>query len=144
MASVRRAAIQVEDFVEEVLRWDSPVQVSGRVAAADDVELQGSHVPDGDQVVVVLGAANRDPAVFRDPDRFDPARERAGHLAFGHGAHFCVGAALARLETAEVIRHLLGVDWQLVCCERAASSTFRRMKTLTLWVTPGRSELPSW
>lgn len=87
MASVRRAAIQVEDFVEEVLRWDSPVQVTGRVAA-DDVELQGSHVPDGDQVVVVLGAANRDPAVFRDPDRFDPARERVGHLAFGHGAHF--------------------------------------------------------
>lgn len=130
---VRRAAIQIEDFVEEVLRWDSPVQVTGRVAA-DDLDLQGSHIADGDQVVVVLGAANRDSAVFRDPDRFDPARERAGHLAFGHGAHFCVGAALARLETAEVIRHLLGADWQLVCCERAASSTFRRMKTLTLGI----------
>jgi cytochrome P450 len=124
-------AVGVEDFVEEVLRWDSPVQVTGRVAA-DDVDLHGCRVRRGDQAVLIIGAANRDPAVFPDPDRFDAGRARAGHLAFGHGAHFCVGAALARLEAAEVVRHLLTVDWQLAGYERAASTTFRRMKKLTV------------
>lgn len=121
----------VEDFVEEVLRWDSPVQVTGRIAA-DDVDLHGCRVRRGDQAIVVIGAANRDPAVFPDPDRFEPGRARAGHVAFGHGAHFCVGAALARLEAAEVVKHLLTVKWDLASCERAASSTFRRMKTLVV------------
>lgn len=131
--SLRRGAVQTEDFVEEVLRWDSPVQVTGRVAA-DDVELRDCRIRRGDQVVVVLGAANRDPAVFPDPDRFDPARPRAGHLAFGHGAHFCIGAALARTEAAEVVRHVLSLDWELAGHARAASSTFRRMKELTISV----------
>ena len=126
-------AVEVEDFVEEVLRWDSPVQVTGRVAARD-LDLLGCQIGETDQVVVILGAANRDPAVFADPDRFDPARPRTGHLAFGHGAHFCVGAALARLEAAEVIRYMLGLDWQLAGHERAASSTFRRMRSLTIRV----------
>jgi cytochrome P450 len=129
--SVRRGGVDVGDFIEEVLRWESPVQVTGRVAARD-LDLFGCHVRETEQVVVILGAANRDPAVFPEPDSFDPARPRAGHLAFGHGAHFCVGAALARLEAAEVIRYLVGLDWELAGYERAASSTFRRMKSLTL------------
>jgi cytochrome P450 len=124
-------AVGIEDFIEEVLRWDSPVQVTGRVAA-DDMDLHRCRVRRGDQAVLIIGAANRDPAVFPDPDRFDPGRARAGHLAFGHGAHFCVGAALARLEAAEVIRHLLTVDWELAGYERAASTTFRRMKKLAV------------
>ena len=129
--TVRRGEIEVEDFVEEVLRWDSPVQVTGRVATRD-LDLLGCPIRETDQVVVILGAANRDPVVFSDPDRFDPGRIRAGHLAFGHGTHFCVGAALDRLEAAEVVRHLLGMDWELAGYERAASSTFRRMKSLTV------------
>jgi cytochrome P450 len=125
-----------EAFVEEVLRADSPVQVTGRIAAVDH-DLFGCPVRAGDQAVLVLGAANRDPDVFDDPDRFDPSRftpgrPRAGHLAFGHGAHFCVGAALARIEAAEVVRHLAPRDWKVGEHERAASSTFRRMKTLQI------------
>lgn len=121
--------VTVDDFVDEVLRWDSPVQVTGRVATAD-ATLDGCQVREGDQAVVVIGAANRDPAVFSDPDRFDPTRKRTGHLAFGHGIHFCVGAALARLEAGEVVRQLLNSDWALDHFERSPSSTFRRMKTL--------------
>lgn len=124
-------AVGVEDFVEEVLRWDSPVQVTGRVAA-DDVNLHSCRVRKGDQAIVIIGAANRDPVVFPDPDRFDPGRTRTGHLAFGHGAHFCVGAALARLEAAEVARHLVTLQWELAGYERAASTTFRRLKGLAV------------
>lgn len=120
-----------EAFVEEVLRWDSPVQVTGRVAV-EDRDLLGRRVRAGDQAVLVLGAANRDPEVFADPDRFDPTRAPAAHLAFGHGAHFCVGAALARLEAAEVVAHLGRCDWELAGYERAPSSTFRRFETLTI------------
>ncbi|HET6873765.1 MAG TPA: cytochrome P450 [Acidimicrobiales bacterium] len=126
----------VDGFVEEVLRWDSPVQVTGRIAAADHA-LFGCPVRAGDQAVLVLGAANRDPEVFDDPDRFDPSRfapgrPRTAHLAFGHGAHFCVGAALARIEAAEVVRRLASLDWELGEHERAASSTFRRMRNLKI------------
>jgi cytochrome P450 len=138
----------VDGFVEEVLRWDSPVQVTGRVAAADH-DLFGNAVRAGDQAVLVLGAANRDPEVFDDPDRFDPSRfapgrPRVAHLAFGHGAHFCVGAALARIEAAEVVRRLGTFDWELGGHQRAASSTFRRMQSLQLRIIPpgARSEIP--
>lgn len=131
LALAGHSADGVEDFVEEVLRWDSPVQVTGRVAA-DDVDLHSCRVRKGDQAVLIIGAANRDPAVFPDPDRFDAGRTRAGHLAFGHGAHFCVGAALARLEAAEVVKHLLTVDYELAGYERAVSSTFRRPARLVV------------
>lgn len=133
LAHCETAGAEAENIVEETLRWDSPVQVTGRVAA-EDLDLAGNRVRKGQQAVVVIGAANRDPGEFRDPDRFDPTRARAGHLAFGHGAHFCVGAALARLEAAEVVRHILASDWKLVGFERAASTTFRRMKSLAIRV----------
>ena len=70
--------------------------------AVRDVELAGRRIKEGDQVVVLVGAANRDPANFSEPDALDVTR-RGKHLAFGHGAHFCVGAALARLEAEVVI-----------------------------------------
>lgn len=131
-----RSAEQIGDFVEEVLRWDSPVQVTGRVAK-DDTQLVGCRVRKGEQAIVVIGAANRDPAVFPDPDNFDPTRPQVGHLAFGHGPHFCVGAALARLETVEVVRHLLGLDWRLGDYKRAPSTTFRRMHSLDIRILKG-------
>jgi cytochrome P450 len=84
--------------VEEVLRYDSPVQYSGRVARTD-FELGGKRVREGDGVRMILGAANRDPEVFTGPDRFDISRDPNPHLAFGAGIHFCLGAQLARLET---------------------------------------------
>ena len=84
--------------VEEILRLDSPVQLTARVAL-HDVEVAGMQLKRGELVVVYLAAANRDPAVFPDPHRFDIERPNAGkHLAFSGGRHFCLGAALARAE----------------------------------------------
>ena len=84
--------------VEEVLRADSPVQLTGR-SVTRDAEFGGVALPAGTRVTVLLGAANRDPAVFADPARFDVTRRNAReHLAFSGGVHYCVGAGLARLE----------------------------------------------
>lgn len=84
--------------VEEILRMESPVQLSARVARTD-TEVAGTTVRAGETVVIYLAAANRDPAVFADPHRFDVERANAGkHLAFSGGRHFCLGAALARAE----------------------------------------------
>ena len=88
----------VRNFVEEALRFDSPVQGLWRQTTAD-VEVAGVTIPAGSAVMVRFGAANRDATVFDDPDRFDLDRPDArNHVAFGFGAHFCVGAALARQE----------------------------------------------
>lgn len=84
--------------VEEILRLESPVQLTARLAL-DDIELAGRSIKRGELVVVYLAAANRDPAVFADPHRFDIQRANANrHLAFSGGRHFCLGAALARAE----------------------------------------------
>jgi cytochrome P450 len=83
--------------VEELLRYDSPVQVTSRVPL-EDVEIQGVRIPRGDEVNTVIGSANRDPAQFPNADRLVLDRPDNRHLSFGHGAHFCLGAPLARLE----------------------------------------------
>ncbi len=83
--------------VEELLRYESPLQLNNRVAAAP-IELQGFVVPAGHFITLALGAANRDPAAFDAPDRLDIARKPNLHLAFGHGAHACAGMNVARLE----------------------------------------------
>jgi len=87
----------VERVVEEMLRHDSPLHLFERTATAD-VDVHGVTVAAGQKVAALLGAANRDPAVFTDPDRFDAGREPNPHLAFGAGIHFCLGAPLARME----------------------------------------------
>jgi cytochrome P450 len=84
-------------YVEEFLRFDSPVQMTTRIPSGTAV-IAGIEVDRGTEVTVLLGAANRDPARFADPDRFDPDRADNAPLSFGAGAHFCLGAALARLE----------------------------------------------
>jgi cytochrome P450 len=94
---LRGAPASIADAVEECLRYDSPVQFQGRVAT-DDVDYAGAAIRGGQLVLAVLGAANRDPDHFQDPDRFDAFRHPNFHLAFGHGRHHCVGAELARLE----------------------------------------------
>ncbi|MGH3836948.1 MAG: cytochrome P450, partial [Pseudonocardiaceae bacterium] len=84
--------------VEEILRYDSPVQRTGRIALRD-TEVGGRRVAAGSLIILLLGGANRDPAVFTDPDRFDVQRPEADqNLAFSSGIHYCIGAALARLE----------------------------------------------
>lgn len=92
------------NVVEEVLRFDSPVQLSARTAKCDTA-IAGTPVRRGELVVIYLAATNRDPAVFEDPNRFDVRRGNAGkHLAFSGGRHFCLGAALARAEGAVGLR----------------------------------------
>jgi len=94
------------DVVEEVLRYDSPVQLTMRSALRDTV-VAGTPVKAGTAMLVLLGAANRDPRVFAEPARFDITRPNADqHLAFSAGVHFCLGASLARLEAATALRAL--------------------------------------
>jgi len=87
----------VTSAVEELLRYNGPVHLTGRIATAD-VEVGGIEIPAGTQVVTLLAAANRDPAQFPDPDRLDIGRDPNHHLSFSHGIHYCLGAALARAE----------------------------------------------
>ncbi len=94
------------NLVEEVLRYESPVQFTIRTAS-EDITLAGTTVSKGKQILVLLGGANRDPRVFPEPDRFDIGRENAReHLSFSAGFHYCLGAGLARLVAASALRQL--------------------------------------
>jgi cytochrome P450 len=92
--------------IEEVLRYRSPLQTVFR-GARRDVEMHGQVIPKGKLVLPIIGSANRDAAVFENADHFDITRDPNPHLAFGHGVHFCLGAALARLEAKIAITDLL-------------------------------------
>jgi cytochrome P450 len=83
--------------VEEMLRYDSPVQLSSRIVL-EDRHLRGQAIRRGEQLVLLFGAGNRDPERFPEPDRFDVRRPDVRPLSFGHGLHYCLGAQLARLE----------------------------------------------
>ena len=98
--------------VEELLRFDSPVHLTAR-AATVDIDLDGHTVAAGEQVIVMLGAANRDPSRFQDPDRLDISRQDNQHLAFGHGAHSCFAAPLARLIGGPAVMTLAGLEMDL-------------------------------
>lgn len=86
-------------IIEETLRYDPPVQLAGRIAGAD-MTIGGVDIPKGGNMMLLFAAAHRDPLVTDRPDEFDPARDPVRHMAFGKGPHFCLGAPLARLETA--------------------------------------------
>jgi cytochrome P450 len=107
LARVQRDPGRIPALVEEALRYDGPIQFLVR-AATQDVELGGVRIPAGATVLPLLGSANRDEAQFADADRFDVSRDTQGHLAFGLGIHFCLGASLARLEARVALEELLG------------------------------------
>lgn len=106
MARLRVEPVLLPNAIEEVLRFDSPVQVTSRLTL-EDIEMGGVCIPQGHEVDVVLAAGNRDPEVFEAPDRFDIGRQGITHLSFGHGVHFCLGAPLARAEGQIAIGTLL-------------------------------------
>ena len=125
--------------VDEVLRYESPVQLTGRFAVRD-TEVAGRTVRQGGLVVTMLGGANRDPDVFADPDRFDVGRTNArDHLSFSGGRHFCLGAALARIEDEVGLRTLFERFPDLALAPGARRTTTRVLRGWEhLPVTTGR------
>jgi len=105
LAALREDPTLVPNAVEEILRYDAPAPIFGRVATAE-TRIGDVAVHEGDHVMLLLGAGNRDPEQFEDPDRFDVRREDVRHLSLGFGPHFCLGASLARLEGQVVLSTL--------------------------------------
>ena len=136
LALLRRQPGLLTSAVEELLRWDSPVQLTARVVG-EDCELGGQALRRGELVMPLLGAANRDPAQFGEPDRLDLTREPNPHFSFGRGIHFCLGAPLARLEGRLAIGALvrrfpdLRLDGEPV---RSETITLRGLRRLPLAV----------
>lgn len=106
LAKLRARPELMQNAVEEVLRYDTPVTNSGRIAH-EDIEIDGVKIGQGESLAVSLAAANRDPAIYPEPNRFDIERKDTHHQAFGGGRHVCLGAHLARLEAAETLSALL-------------------------------------
>lgn len=115
--------------VEEFIRWVSPILNMSRTATVDH-ELHGERIREGDELLLMYAAANRDPRVFKEPDVLDVTREHNRHVAFGFGTHFCLGSHLARLEIRVMFEELLSrmPDWELVDPEEPAivPATFAR------------------
>ena len=126
-------ARRVGDWVEETLRYDASTQILARTAAVD-IEMYGDVMRAGDRVLLLLGAANRDAVVFPDPDRYDLDRDTSALISFGSGRHFCLGAALARLEARIVLGELVGAvadyDIDIDNASRSHSVNVRGFETL--------------
>ena len=129
----------IPQAVEEILRYESPSPVQGRTVMKD-IELHGTMVKKGSIVLLLTNSANRDPEAYEDPDAFNIMREPKQHASFGFGAHFCVGAALARLEGRVALEETLkrypawDVDWEH--SERVHTSSVRGYLKLPVKVTP--------
>jgi cytochrome P450 len=119
--------------IEELLRFESPVQNMGRIATRD-VEMHAVEIPAGARVLLVIGAANRDPRAFEQPDVLDLSRSPVRNLAFGDGIHHCIGAPLARLEARIALDELLVVlpGYEVTAVERFHDVTQRNLKRLVV------------
>ncbi|MFB7247393.1 cytochrome P450 [Streptomyces populi] len=107
-AELRADPTRLSSVVGELARYDGPMPLAVRRFPTEDVSIGGVTVPAGETVLLSLAAAHRDPRRFTDPDRFDIHRDATGHLALGHGIHYCIGAPLARMETEIALSALLG------------------------------------
>jgi len=106
MALLRRDPDRIPNAVEELLRFESPIQMTSRIVM-EERDLGGHRLRRGEQLILLIGAANRDPEVFPDPDRLDVTRDATRQIAFGGGIHFCLGAQLARISAEAAFRALL-------------------------------------
>jgi pimeloyl-[acyl-carrier protein] synthase len=133
LARVQSDPALVPNAIEELLRYDSPVQRTARIANTD-VDLAGHRVAKGTMVVTALGAANRDPAQFAEPDHLDVTRRDIRHISFGYGIHFCLGAPLARVEgqiaLGTLLRRAPGLTLAEPSPEWRESSVLRGLKRL--------------
>ncbi len=132
LAWLRQNPAGIGGAVEEMLRFDAPVQMIARTALAD-VEVAGQQISTGEQVMLIIGAANRDPAAFADPDTLDLSRSGERNLGFGLGIHFCTGAPFARLVAQVTVAALIEKDLEL------ASRTPARIPN---FIMRGLAELP--
>ncbi|MBS2965934.1 cytochrome P450 [Actinocrinis puniceicyclus] len=128
---------QVTAAIEEIIRLEGPLLTAIRRFPVDDIEVAGRVIPAGSTVLLALGSANRDPQEIDEPDRFDPAREPNGHLGFGHGPHYCLGASLARMEVRTALWSLLTrfPDLQLTADKPHWKPDYRQHALTTLPVT---------
>jgi cytochrome P450 family 142 subfamily A polypeptide 1 len=126
---IDRPGLLSSTAVEEFIRWVSPILNMSRTATVDH-ELHGERIREGNELLLLYAAANRDPRVFTDPEALDVTREHNRHVAFGFGTHFCLGSHLARLEVRVMFEELLRriPDWELVDPEEPAimPATFAR------------------
>jgi cytochrome P450 len=133
MADLRKNPELIRSAVEELLRYESPIQFVGRVAK-EDMEICDVRLRQGQRIVFILGAANRDPQRFKDPDHLDLNRLPNPHLAFGAGEHFCIGNQLARLEgQITILRMVQRFPWMRLATqslEWAPNYGFRGLKAL--------------
>ena len=119
----------------ELLRYDSPVQMTSR-HPTESIEIGGKRIETGQEVIIVLGAANHDPAQFSQPDQLDLSRPESRHMAFGLGIHFCLGAPLARLEGEiafnTLLRRLPDIQLATEEVEQVPGTVFRGLMELPI------------
>ncbi|WP_328600973.1 cytochrome P450 [Actinomadura physcomitrii] len=132
---------RIDDWIEETLRWEPTSQVLARTAT-EDITLHGVTIPAESKVLLLTGAANRDPSVFPDPNRFDLDRDTGASLAFGNGRHHCLGANLGRLEARIALEEVTAVvaDYEIdeTGAERVHSSNDRGFASLPTRITARR------
>src|SRR5690606_18909432 len=127
----------IPQFIEEGIRWDAPAQGFIRTPTRA-IELHGKTIPEGSQVLLHIGAANRDPRYFSNPDAFDLDRPKQRHLGFGPGIHFCVGAPLGRTMAEVLFTKLVSTsrrwDLDLSGATRVRTPNFRGFAKLPVYL----------